>query len=232
MVRQGVNANSRPSEQDTINRIDSNAFLPLYNLHTLEPSKNRLQRLGAQLFNWPFVLNRLTLSANVIATLNPLAFRDCSNLKELNLGKNEQATVPDAPRDLALLKTLNHGENRGAVFTTNDAGGFLVANCGKQQQQQQDEYITSDNEILGSSHSIEIPQTPHLLNQTSHENNVTVETLTFTTRCPASTRRRRNSRLTKHCRRRASEQEHLRTGRFGDPYCDLVGEHESIRGEP
>ncbi|KOX70628.1 Putative polypeptide N-acetylgalactosaminyltransferase 9 [Melipona quadrifasciata] len=51
----------------------------------------------------------------------------------------------------------------------NDAGGFLAANYGKQQQQ--DEYITSDNEILGSSHSIEIPQTPHLLNQTSHENN-------------------------------------------------------------
>ncbi|KAK1117386.1 hypothetical protein K0M31_016757 [Melipona bicolor] len=56
----------------------------------------------------------------------------------------------------------------------NDAGGSLAANYGKQQQQ--DDYITSDNEVLGSSHYIEIPQTPHLLNQTSHENNVTAET--------------------------------------------------------
>ncbi|KAK1123869.1 hypothetical protein K0M31_008554 [Melipona bicolor] len=57
-----------------------------------------------------------------------------------------------------------------------DAGGFLAANYDKQQQQQQNEYITSNNEILGSSHSIEIPQTPRLLNQTSHENYMTAET--------------------------------------------------------
>ncbi|KAK1137434.1 hypothetical protein K0M31_001944 [Melipona bicolor] len=56
----------------------------------------------------------------------------------------------------------------------NDAGGFHAANYGKQQQQ--NEYITPDNEILGSSHSIEIPQTQHLLNQISHENYVTAET--------------------------------------------------------
>ncbi|KAK1137440.1 hypothetical protein K0M31_001950 [Melipona bicolor] len=52
----------------------------------------------------------------------------------------------------------------------NDAGGFLAANYGKQQQQDK-----SDNEILGSSDSIEIPQTLHLLNQTSHVNYVTAE---------------------------------------------------------
>lgn len=46
------------------------------------------------------------------------------------------------------------------------------------QQQQQDEFMTSDiSEILGSSDNIEIPQTQYLLNQVSHENNVTGETV-------------------------------------------------------
>lgn len=45
-------------------------------------------------------------------------------------------------------------------------------------KQQQDEFITSDiSEILGSSDNIEIPQTQYLLNQVSHENNVTGETV-------------------------------------------------------
>ncbi|KAK1131993.1 hypothetical protein K0M31_016135 [Melipona bicolor] len=74
----------------------------------------------------------------------------------------------DANDSNIIKRTMNFPEAR-------DAGGFLAANYGKQQQQQ-DEYITSDIEILGSSDSIEIPQTQYLLNQTSHENNVTAET--------------------------------------------------------
>ncbi|KOX76035.1 hypothetical protein WN51_12522 [Melipona quadrifasciata] len=42
----------------------------------------------------------------------------------------------------------------------NDVGGFLAANYGKQQQ---DDCITSDNEILSSSHSIDILQMQYLL---------------------------------------------------------------------
>ncbi|XP_033359714.1 lateral signaling target protein 2 homolog isoform X1 [Bombus vosnesenskii] len=51
--------------------------------------------------------------------------------------------------------------------------------CGEQLHKQQDEFITSDiTEILGNSdHHIEIPQTQYLLNQVSHENNVTGETV-------------------------------------------------------
>ncbi|KAK1131976.1 hypothetical protein K0M31_016118 [Melipona bicolor] len=55
------------------------------------------------------------------------------------------------------------------------AGGILATSNGKQQQQ--DECVTSDHEILGSSDSIEIPQMQCLLNQVSHENNVTRETV-------------------------------------------------------
>ncbi|KAK1137357.1 hypothetical protein K0M31_001869 [Melipona bicolor] len=47
-----------------------------------------------------------------------LAFRDCSNLKKLHLSGNELTTVPDAPRDLALLKTLDHGENRSRLYNS------------------------------------------------------------------------------------------------------------------
>ncbi|KAK1137864.1 hypothetical protein K0M31_002358 [Melipona bicolor] len=260
---------------NTINRSDSNAFLPLYNLHTLEPSKNRLHNLGAQLFNRPFVLSRLTLLRNSIANLKPLAFRDCSNLKELYLSETEQITVPYAPRDFALLKTLDHGENRSSLYNSsfrnldqligsrtrityrhvvihgkintrreplfpdiddahhandlniikltmvtpevrNDAGGFLAANYGKQQHQ--DDCITSDNEIVGSSHSIEILQTQYLL-KTSHENNVTAETVHNS--LPGFSSKKLKFQTDKTLSslllelRRASEQEHPRIGRSG-----------------
>ncbi|XP_076387505.1 toll-like receptor 7 [Megachile rotundata] len=101
---------------NSIDRIESNAFLPLYNLHTLELSDNKLHTVGAQLFNGLFVLNRLTLSGNSIASIDPLAFRNCSDLKELDLSGNELTAVPDALRDLALLKTLDLGENRISSF--------------------------------------------------------------------------------------------------------------------
>lgn len=52
--------------------------------------------------------------------------------------------------------------------------------CGELEshKQQEESFITSDiTEILGSSDNIEIPQTQYLLNQVSHENNVTGETV-------------------------------------------------------
>ncbi|KOX80096.1 Leucine-rich repeats and immunoglobulin-like domains protein 2 [Melipona quadrifasciata] len=104
-------------QKNTIDRIESDAILLLYNLHTLEQSEKRLHKLGAQRFNGLFVLNRLTLSGNAIANLD-LAFRDCSNLKELHLSGNELTPEQDAPRDLALLKTLDHGENRSSLYSS------------------------------------------------------------------------------------------------------------------
>ncbi|KAK1131971.1 hypothetical protein K0M31_016113 [Melipona bicolor] len=83
-------------QNNTIDRIESDAILPLYNLHTLEPSEKRLHKLGAQRFNGLFVLNRLTLSGNAIASLEPLAFRDCSNVKELHPSGNELTPAQDA----------------------------------------------------------------------------------------------------------------------------------------
>lgn len=65
-------------QNSTIDRIESDTVLPLYNLHTLEPLEKRLHKLGAQRFNGSSVLNRLTLSGNAIACLDSLAFRNCS----------------------------------------------------------------------------------------------------------------------------------------------------------
>ncbi|KOX67780.1 hypothetical protein WN51_08221 [Melipona quadrifasciata] len=57
-------------QKNTIDRIESDAILPLYDLHTLEPSEKRLHKLGAQRFNGLLVLNQLTLSGNAIASLD------------------------------------------------------------------------------------------------------------------------------------------------------------------
>ncbi|KAK1120292.1 hypothetical protein K0M31_012652 [Melipona bicolor] len=50
--------------------------------------------------------------------LKPLAFRDCSNSKELLLSETDQSTVPDALRDLALFKILDRGENRTSIYSS------------------------------------------------------------------------------------------------------------------
>ncbi|XP_014206646.1 toll-like receptor 7 [Copidosoma floridanum] len=103
---------------NSIGHIEPHAFRPLYNLHTLELSDNRLHAIGPQLFNGLFVLNRLTLSGNMISSLKiaPLAFRNCSDLKELDLSSNQLTSVPEALRNLNFLKTLDLGENRITEF--------------------------------------------------------------------------------------------------------------------
>ncbi|KAK1120927.1 hypothetical protein K0M31_010711 [Melipona bicolor] len=72
---------------------------------------------------------------------------------KMNSRRESLPDIDDArANDSNIIKlTMISSESRD-----NDAGGFLT-NYGKQQQQQ-DEYSTSDK-ILGSSHSIEIPQT-------------------------------------------------------------------------
>ncbi|KAK1134262.1 hypothetical protein K0M31_012044 [Melipona bicolor] len=93
-----------------------------------------------------------------------------------------------------------------------------------------------DNEILDSSHNIKILQTQCLL-ETTHENNVTAETAHIHNSLPGFNSKEaeipgRQNTVEPATRRRASEQEHLRAQRSGDPHCHLVGEYESIRREP
>ncbi|XP_076182205.1 lateral signaling target protein 2 homolog isoform X2 [Ptiloglossa arizonensis] len=64
----------------------------------------------------------------------------------------------------------------------NTAEGSVPGNgenqCNNHLHKQQEDFMSTDiSEILGGSDNIEIPQTQYLLNQVSHENNVTGETV-------------------------------------------------------
>ncbi|ALC42769.1 Toll-7 [Drosophila busckii] len=101
---------------NSIGHIEDNAFLPLYNLHTLNLAENRLHTLDDKLFNGLYVLSKLTLNNNLIAVVEPAVFKNCSDLKELDLSSNQLVEVPRALQDLAMLRTLDLGENQIRTF--------------------------------------------------------------------------------------------------------------------
>lgn len=101
---------------NSIGHIEDNAFLPLYNLHTLNLAENRLHTLDDKLFNGLYVLSKLTLNNNLISVIEPFVFKNCSDLKELDLSSNQLNEVPRAIQDLAMLRTLDLGENQIRTF--------------------------------------------------------------------------------------------------------------------
>ncbi|XP_053963597.1 toll-like receptor 7 [Anastrepha ludens] len=101
---------------NSIGHIEDNAFLPLYNLHTLNLAENRLHTLDDKLFNGLYVLSKLTLNNNLISVIEPNVFKNCSDLKELDLSSNQLNEVPRALQDLAMLRTLDLGENQIRTF--------------------------------------------------------------------------------------------------------------------
>ncbi|XP_055857222.1 toll-like receptor 7 [Episyrphus balteatus] len=104
---------------NSIGHIEDNAFLPLYNLHTLNLAENRLHTLDDKLFNGLYVLSKLTLNNNLISVIEPSVFKNCSDLKELDLSSNQLNEVPSALQDLAMLRTLDLGENQIRTFDNN-----------------------------------------------------------------------------------------------------------------
>ncbi|XP_067627380.1 toll-like receptor 7 [Eurosta solidaginis] len=101
---------------NSIGHIEDNAFLPLYNLHTLNLAENRLHTLDDKLFNGLYVLSKLTLNNNLISVIELSIFKNCSDLKELDLSSNQLNEVPRALQDLAMLRTLDLGENQIRTF--------------------------------------------------------------------------------------------------------------------
>ncbi|XP_060654121.1 toll-like receptor 7 [Drosophila nasuta] len=101
---------------NSIGHIEDNAFLPLYNLHTLNLAENRLHTLDDKLFNGLYVLSKLTLNNNLISVVETAVFKNCSDLKELDLSSNQLNEVPRALQDLAMLRTLDLGENQIRTF--------------------------------------------------------------------------------------------------------------------
>ncbi|KAL5288564.1 TOLL7 family protein [Megaselia abdita] len=102
---------------NSIGHIEDNAFLPLYNLHTLNLAENRLHTLDDKLFNGLYVLSKLTLNNNLVSVIEGSVFKNCSDLKELDLSSNQLTDVPSAIQDLAMLRTLDLGENQISTFT-------------------------------------------------------------------------------------------------------------------
>lgn len=106
---------------NSIGYIDDNTFTPLYNLHELNLAENRLHTLSDKLFNGLQVLSKLTLNNNLISIVELNVFKNCSDLKELDLSSNQLQDVPEALKDLSVLRTLDLGENQIVQFR---AGAF------------------------------------------------------------------------------------------------------------
>lgn len=101
---------------NSIGYIDENTFTPLYNLHELNLAENRLHTLNDKLFNGLQVLSKLTLNNNLISIVELNVFKNCSDLKELDLSSNQLEDVPEALKDLSVLRTLDLGENQIVKF--------------------------------------------------------------------------------------------------------------------
>ena len=101
---------------NSIGYIDENTFTPLYNLHELNLAENRLHTLNEKLFNGLQVLSKLTLNNNLISIVELNVFKNCSDLKELDLSSNQLQDVPEAIKDLSVLRTLDLGENQIVQF--------------------------------------------------------------------------------------------------------------------
>ncbi|XP_058066318.1 toll-like receptor Tollo [Anopheles bellator] len=107
------------------NRIESiapNTFTEQPALHTLVLSHNRLAAIEQQTFAGLTQLTLLSLDFNRIARIDRHAFLPGGGtLQELHLNGNKLLQVPDALRDVPLLRTLDLGENHIAHL---DRAGF------------------------------------------------------------------------------------------------------------
>ncbi|XP_076632623.1 lateral signaling target protein 2 homolog isoform X1 [Colletes latitarsis] len=114
--------------------------------------------------------------------------RDCvGNQVRCNVKKAYESNGRDQSCDGSPCSRRDE-ENASPVFmeqgsTARNADESSVSStsesqCNNHLHKQQDEFMTTDiSEMLGGSENIEIPQTQYLLNQVSHENNVTGETV-------------------------------------------------------
>ncbi|KAJ8683352.1 hypothetical protein QAD02_019144 [Eretmocerus hayati] len=95
-----------------IENIAADTFSPMSNLHTLEMSHNRLRYIGGQSLSGLFALSLLAINFNLLEGLNPDAFKNCSSIQDVQLSGNNLDAVPNALKDMGVLKMLDLGENR------------------------------------------------------------------------------------------------------------------------
>lgn len=102
---------------NSIGYVDDNTFVPVYNLYQLNLAENRIHMLSENLFNGLAVLSKLTLNNNLISSIEGRVFKVfATSLKELDLSSNQLVETPEALNDLAMLRTLDLGENQIVKF--------------------------------------------------------------------------------------------------------------------
>jgi len=99
-------------EYNKLSSIADDAFSTMYNMHTLLLSHNQLKSVDQYICNGLYVLSFLALDNNLIETVEPQSFKNCSDVKDLNLSGNKLSVVPEAIRPLTALLTLDLGENK------------------------------------------------------------------------------------------------------------------------
>lgn len=102
---------------NSIGFIEENTFVPMYNLYQLNLAENRIHTMDENMFNGLAVLSKLTLNNNLIKKIEGRVFKVfATSLKELDLSSNQLHETPEALSDLAVLRTLDLGENQIVHF--------------------------------------------------------------------------------------------------------------------
>ncbi|KAL0276340.1 UNVERIFIED_CONTAM: hypothetical protein PYX00_003931 [Menopon gallinae] len=111
-------------EHNAIETLPQGTFAPMKNLHTLILSYNKIRTLDAYSLNDLYVLSLLSLDNNEIDKVHVEAFRNLSSLQDLNLSGNGLTSVPDALRNMRLLRTVDLGENAIADISESGFAGM------------------------------------------------------------------------------------------------------------
>jgi Leucine-rich repeat (LRR) protein len=108
-----------------IHSVTGNTFLSQVNLHSLQLSNNIIDTLHNEAMASLSVLSSLQLGNNRLSRLDQDVFKNCSSLVDLSLQGNMLVYVPEAIRQIKLLKTLDLGDNLlGKSLTTASLEGL------------------------------------------------------------------------------------------------------------
>ena len=94
-----------------IHSINGNTFLSQVNLHSLKLNHNIISDISSQALAGLSVLSSLHFGFNRLESLEANLFNNCSSLVDLYLQGNMLRQVPEAVRQIKLLKTLDLGDN-------------------------------------------------------------------------------------------------------------------------
>ncbi|XP_076047634.1 toll-like receptor 6 [Oratosquilla oratoria] len=97
---------------NSIETIPKGAFASCVNLHTLELAFNHLTVVSDGAFQGLNVLSFLALDNNKIKEITYKALTNLTNVQDINLNHNNLTEVPEALRELRLLRTLDLGDNK------------------------------------------------------------------------------------------------------------------------